>query len=138
MFRDVTLVSNAKIKIMQIKQGNKTAAEHTTEFKHYAVVLTEFNELALFWTHRNNINTTRLQDELIIFRDTSSTLQEYHDLVINLDLLMKEEKINKDRRNIDKNKKFKKPVHFHKPPTTAQQHNHNNHHHHQCIISILL
>lgn len=96
MFGDVTHVSDAENKVMTMKQADKTAAEYTTEFKRYAV-LTEFNEPALFWAYRNNINT-QLQDELII-RDTPSTLQEYQDLVINLDSLFRERKGNKNSRN---------------------------------------
>ncbi|KAG2193540.1 hypothetical protein INT46_009454 [Mucor plumbeus] len=96
MFGDVTLVSDAENKVMRMKQGVKTAAEYRTEFKRYAV-LTEFNEAAFFWAYRNNINT-QLQDQLIV-RSTPSNLQDYQDLVISLDLLMRERKCNKDSRN---------------------------------------
>lgn len=124
MFGDVTLVSDAENKVMRMKQGNKTAAEYTTEFKRYAV-LTEFNEPALFWAYRNNINT-QLQDELIV-RDTPSSLQEYQDLVINLDLFMRERKFNKDARNNNNNKKLhNRPVHFHQQPTPQQHFHHHS------------
>ncbi|KAG2214551.1 hypothetical protein INT46_003101 [Mucor plumbeus] len=116
MFGDVTLVSDAENKVMRMKQGAKTASEYTTEFKRYAV-LTEFNEAALFWAYRNNINA-QLQDELIV-RSTPSNLQDYQDLVINLDLLMRERKCNKDFRN--KKPYNNKPMHFQQRPPLYQQ-----------------
>ena len=120
MFGDVTMVSDAENKVMRMKQGNRTAADYTTEFKRYAV-LTEFNEPALFWAYRNNISAA-LQDELIV-RDTPSTLQEYQDVVINLDLFMRERKINRDTRNNNNNNSKKHP---NKPFHT--QHQVSNHH----------
>ena len=121
MFGNVTLVSDAENKVMRMKQGNKSAAEYTTEFKRYAV-LTEFNEPALFWAYRNNINT-QLQDELIV-RDTPSTLEEYQKIVINLDLLIRERRQNKESRNNGK-KAINKSVHFHQHQQTKSKFDNN-------------
>lgn len=119
MFGNVTLVSDAENKVMRMKQGNKSAAEFTTEFKRYAV-LTEFNEPALFWAYRNNINS-QLQDELIV-RDTPSTLQEYQEIVINLDLLIRERRQIKESRN---GKKSNKSVYFHQHQQTKPKFDNN-------------
>lgn len=132
MFGNITLVSEAENRVMRSKQGNKTAAEFTTEFKRYAV-LTEFNEPALFWAYRNNINTS-LQDELIV-RDTPTNLSDYQDLVINLDLLLRERKGNKDSRLNRKSFNKNRPDNAHnfsrfdrQSSSTAKPVQHNHYH----------
>jgi hypothetical protein len=88
MFGDITLVSDAENKVMKTKQGNRSASDFTTEFKRYGS-LTNFNEDALLWAYKENINS-HIQDELIIRTDTPNTLIEYQDLVISLDMLFRE------------------------------------------------
>lgn len=109
MFGDVTLLSDAENKVMKMKQGNRSAAEYTTEFKRYAG-LTNFNEHALLWAYKENINA-QLQDELIIRQDIPSTLIEFQELVINLDMLFRER--SKKKGNQQRRVNFTKPTHAH-------------------------
>ena len=102
MFGDVTLVSDAENKVMKMKQGNRTASEYTTEFKRYAG-LTNFNEEALLWAYKNNINA-QIQDELIIRSDAPNTLVEYQDLVIKLDMLFWERNNKHYKSNSNNNR----------------------------------
>lgn len=124
MFGDVTLISDAENKVMKMKQGNRSASEYTTEFKRYAG-LTNFNEDALFWAYKNNINA-QIQDELVIRSDTPNTLIEYQDLVIKLDMLFRERNNkhyrsnnNNNRRNVQK---FNNNHQVHLPTRANVQH----------------
>ncbi|KAG1121330.1 hypothetical protein G6F42_012532 [Rhizopus arrhizus] len=124
MFGDVTLLSDAENKVMKMKQGNRSAAEYTTDFKRYAG-LTNFNEHALLWAYKENINS-QLQDELIIRQDVPTTLIEFQDLVINLDMLFRER--NKKKGNQQRRiNNLTRPV----PNIINQQNRIPTHHPHQ-------
>ncbi|CEP17509.1 hypothetical protein [Parasitella parasitica] len=108
MFGDVTLVSEAESKVMKLKQGNKTAAEFTTEFRRYAS-LTEFNEQALLWAYKNNINP-QIHDELMVRPDVPTTLVEYQELVIHLDMLFRERSGKRNKKDQNKVFNYGKPM----------------------------
>jgi hypothetical protein len=109
MFGNVTLLSDAENKVMKTKQGNRSAAEYTTEFKRYAG-LTNFNEPALLWAYKENINA-QLQDELIIRQDIPASLIEFQDLVINLDMLFRERNKKKGGQQRKSNSNFNHQQH---------------------------